>query len=256
MREPEHAQPAPAATMLTHCTCGDSVARMMRRSLNVCALLVAVAALAGCPPTYPKCDNDKDCHAGEFCVNGTCQQCRNDKDCPAGQSCNKGRCEAPPATSCTDDSQCPAGQSCIDGTCKACVSDDQCGPGGKCNQGRCQRAATPTTSNEGAGACSLEAVYFDFNESVLSTDATSAIDRDAECAKKNGTRSLTLTGHTDPRGTEEYNLALSDHRAQSVKDRMQRVGVTASMKTVARGKMDASGTDEQSWAKDRRVDVQ
>lgn len=241
--------------MLTLCGGGDSVSRMMRRSLNVCALLLAMAAMVGCKPTYPKCDNDKDCHTGEFCVNGTCQQCRDDKDCPSGQTCKAGRCEAPPQQSCTDDSQCPAGQSCIDGTCKPCTSDDQCGAGGKCNQGRCQRAAIQG-SNEGGGACSLEAVYFDFNESVLSTEATATIDRDAQCIKKNGTSAITLTGHTDPRGTEEYNMALSDHRAQSVKERMSRVGVTASMKTVARGKMDATGTDETGWAKDRRVDVQ
>ena len=100
----------------------------------------------------------------------------------------------------------------------------------------------------------LEPVYFDFNESVLTTEATAAIDRDAECIKKTN-HGVTLTGRTDPRGTEEYNLALSDKRAQQVKGRMGQLGVTTDMKINARGEMDATGKDEAGWAKDRRVDV-
>ncbi len=210
-------------------------------------------ALAGCPPKYPKCDNDKDCHEKEYCVNGQCQQCRSDGDCPGGGKCNAGRCEAAPPVSqaCTDDAQCPAGQSCIDGKCRPCASDAECGEGGKCNAGRCQRASLPPPPT---AACQLEPIYFDFNEYSLTTEATGAIDRDADCLKKQN-RGATLTGRTDPRGTEEYNLALSDKRAQSVKDRLSRLGVTGNLKTVARGEMDATGKDEAGWAKDRRVDL-
>ena len=221
-------------------------------------LLPALALLAfatGCPPKYPKCNNDKDCHEKEYCVNGLCQQCRSDGDCPGGK-CSAGRCEtAPPSPqsmACSDDAQCPAGQSCIDGACKPCTSDDQCGEGGKCNAGRCQRAAAggPPVNAK----CTLEPVYFDFNESVLTTEATAAIDRDADCVKKTN-HGVTLTGRTDPRGTEEYNLALSDKRAQSVKSRMSQLGVSNDMKINARGEMDATGKDEAGWAKDRRVDA-
>ncbi|HEY2748072.1 MAG TPA: OmpA family protein [Polyangia bacterium] len=216
------------------------------------AAIVCLFLATGCPPKYPKCSGDKDCHEKEYCVNGTCQQCRSDGDCPGGK-CNAGRCESapPPSMSCTDDRQCPAGQSCIDGTCKPCTSDEQCGEGGKCNAGRCTRANLPPPPN---AKCTLEPVYFDFNESVLTTEATSAIDRDADCIKKNP-HAVTLTGRTDPRGTEEYNLALSDKRAQSVKGRMSQLGVSSAMKINARGEMDATGKDEAGWAKDRRVDV-
>jgi len=89
---------------------------------------------------------------------------------------------------------------------------------------------------------------------VLTTEATAAIDRDTECVKKTN-HGVTLTGRTDPRGTEEYNLALSDKRAQQVKGRMGQLGVTTDMKINARGEMDATGKDEAGWAKDRRVDV-
>ncbi len=217
--------------------------------------VVCLAFATGCPPKYPKCNNDKDCHEKEYCVNGMCQQCRSDGDCPGGK-CNAGRCEqaAPQSKACTDDSQCPAGQSCIDGACKPCTSDDQCGEGGKCNAGRCQRAAAGGPPPN--ATCTLAPVYFDFNESVLTTEATSAIDRDADCVKKtSSSHGVTLTGRTDPRGTEEYNLALSDKRAQSVKSRMSQLGVSNDMKINARGEMDATGKDEAGWAKDRRVDV-
>jgi peptidoglycan-associated lipoprotein len=227
--------------------------------LAAALLAVALSAIAGCGPTYPKCDNDKDCHEHEFCVNGSCQQCRDRSDCNAGQACNKGRCQEQPATSCSDDVQCPSGQSCIEGVCKACASDDQCGAGGKCNAGRCARASSapaPTAAPQTKETCQLEPVYFDFNESALSTEATGAIDRDAECLKTWMARPVTLTGHTDPRGTEEYNIALSDKRAQSVRERLTRIGVDpARIKMVAKGELESSGTDESGWVKDRRVDV-
>jgi len=223
-------------------------------------LLLPVAALlllaTGCPPKYPKCEQDKDCHEKEYCVNGQCQQCRGDGDCGGGK-CNGGRCEAAPPQSmaCSDDSQCPAGQSCIGGQCKPCTADTQCGEGGKCSAGRCQRGGGDNGGGGTAtGPCKLVPVMFDFNEYALTTEATGAIDTDAECLKKSK-QPVTLTGHTDQRGTEEYNLALSDKRAQSVKDRLTRMGVSAALKTVARGEMDASGHDEAGWAQDRRVDV-
>ncbi len=234
----------------------------MQRSVILFALLAALASLSGCGPDYPKCARDKDCKEKEYCVNGMCQQCRDTSDCKKGEVCNKGRCEAG-AKTCSDDAQCGQDESCIDGKCTPCASDDQCGAGGKCNHGRCQRAATINQKdpNEGnlppPGACQLEPVYFDFNESVLSTDATSSVERNADCLKKVAGRGATLVGRTDPRGTEEYNLALSDKRAQSVRDRLQRLGVEAGrLKTVAKGELDASGTDESGWVKDRRVDAQ
>src|SRR4029077_20859147 len=124
----------------------------------------------------------------------------------------------------------------------------------------CKRAAAkaPIDSDVNTnGPCSLEAVYFDFNESSLSTEATSAIDRTADCLRKRGAgKNVALIGRTDPRGTEEYNIALSERRALSVKERLQRLGVEGGgLRTVAKGELDATGTDERGWAKDRRVDL-
>jgi len=238
--------------------------------------IALVILVAGCGPKYPNCKGDKDCKEKEFCVNGKCQQCRpGEKDCPKGQECDQGACKAI-AGYCDDHTQCPADQSCIGNRCKACVADGDCGDG-KCNKGRCQpkdfcvkdddcpqdsdcvkgrcvKAKKSTTGD--TGACALDSVYFDFNESGLTSSTTETLQKDATCIKS-GTKKVALFGHADPRGTDEYNLALSDRRAQSVKKYLTNLGVRSHMlRAVPKGKTEAKGTDEASWAKDRRVDVQ
>jgi len=236
----------------------------MSRFLNLAlavGLLLGLGCLTGCPPSYPKCDNDKNCRANEYCVNNQCQQCRSDGDCEPGQTCKAGRCEAAAAKKCAEDTECPPGQSCLKGVCKACVSDGQCGEGGKCNQGRCARASND--GNDGSenagntGPCKLEPIYFDFNESQLSQEANQAIERNVDGLKKAGLQPVNLVGHTDTRGTEEYNLALSDQRAQSVKVHLTRLGIDpVRLRPVPKGEMDATGTDDGGYVKDRRVDMQ
>ncbi len=159
--------------------------------------------------------------------------------------------------------------------CRACANDKEC-PGGYLRQGPAARKKKPCkTENdcaaerglrerllhdgEAAGAAAQRSArstrcYFDFNESALTTEATAALARDADCLKKVG-RAVTLVGHTDPRGTQEYNLALSEKRAQSVRDHLGRLGVDGTkLSVLPRGSLDAKGTDEPSWAQDRRVD--
>jgi peptidoglycan-associated lipoprotein len=251
----------------------------MRTLLQVIVVGVVAVASVGCKPDYPNCRNDEDCRSDpkEYCVEGKCQQCRNDKDCGAGQACKAGRCEQT-ALACTSDDQCPDGQSCLNGACAPCKSDSECGEGGKCNAGRCARpkkcgtdadcaqdeeckngvciSGRPRRVDTGA-KCTLDSVYFDFNEASVTTESASALQRNAECLKKESGRTVQLVGHTDPRGTDEYNLALADRRAQAVKGYLERLGVDAGrLKTLSRGEIDATGTDEAGWHKDRRVDFQ
>jgi len=69
-------------------------------------------------------------------------------------------------------------------------------------------------------------------------------------------REMRLVGHADPRGESEYNMVLGDRRASNVKDAIANEGLAAgSIATTSRGEMDATGTDEASWSRDRRVDV-
>ena len=242
------------------------------RSAGAALLLLASLGLAACKPDYPSCETDKDCHGKEFCVANKCQQCRDSNDCPVGNSCNAGKC-APIPGYCRSKADCPAKQECLANRCRACANDKEC-PGGFCIAGVCSKKKACKADNDCAqnedcvngycttekppapppSQCTLDAVYFDFNESALTTEATATLARDADCLKQVG-RAVTLVGHTDPRGTQEYNLALSERRAQSVRDHLGRLGADGTRLTILpRGSLDAKGTDEPSWSQDRRVD--
>src|SRR5690606_3266765 len=136
--------------------------KTMNRSHLMLTLLAASAAAmlgVGCGPDYPSCDTDGDCHDGEFCVNGQCQQCREDADCGAGQACNGGRCDDIPGY-CSANTDCPAGQTCVNNACVApegyCATDADCPEGRECVDNVCVESA------ESANSCSLSTVFFPF----------------------------------------------------------------------------------------------
>ena len=69
-------------------------------------------------------------------------------------------------------------------------------------------------------------------------------------------REMRLVGHADPRGEPEYNMVLGGRRADNVKGFIVQKGLeTGKVNTTSRGEMDATGTDEATWSRDRRVDV-
>lgn len=211
---------------------------MLAQSMKLFAA-AAVCALAACGPTYPNCNNDSHCHEGEFCVDGQCQQCRDDRDCPAGQACNAGRCDAIPGY---------------------CTGAQDCGPGQDCENNRCVTSATrdltppPTDTTATGGPCSLETVYFGFDSDDLDSQSRDIISRNVRCMQQRGIGRVHVTGYTDPRGTEEYNLALGDRRARSVLQYMTSLGASRdSLSASSMGEEMAQGSDEASWRQDRKV---
>jgi peptidoglycan-associated lipoprotein len=69
-------------------------------------------------------------------------------------------------------------------------------------------------------------------------------------------REMRLVGHADNRGEEDYNMLLGQRRADNVKGAVVSAGMTAAKAlTTSRGELDATGSDDASWAKDRRVDI-
>jgi peptidoglycan-associated lipoprotein len=69
-------------------------------------------------------------------------------------------------------------------------------------------------------------------------------------------REMRLVGHADPRGEDEYNVALGGMRADGIKNFLVERGLSGEqVATTSRGEMDAKGTGEDSWAEDRRVDI-
>ncbi|MBC8339351.1 MAG: peptidoglycan-associated lipoprotein Pal [Rhodospirillales bacterium] len=98
-------------------------------------------------------------------------------------------------------------------------------------------------------------VFFDFDKYNLKTDARQTLDRQAAWLKANPSVTFTIEGHCDERGTREYNLALGERRANSVKDYLASQGINpARMKTISYGKERpvAVGSTNAAWAQNRR----
>jgi len=101
------------------------------------------------------------------------------------------------------------------------------------------------------------AVYFDFDRADLTAAALDVLAEKTQWLADNPNATVFLLGHTDERGTVEYNLALGERRALSVKAFLTNVGIAPErLTTVSYGEeMPAdSGQTEQSWAKNRRVE--
>lgn len=97
--------------------------------------------------------------------------------------------------------------------------------------------------------------FFAYNESTLSSDAQNALQTSASWLKKNPQYNLLIEGHCDERGTEQYNLALGDHRANTAKEYLMTLGIdSARIRTVSYGEERPfdPGHDESAWAKNRR----
>ncbi|RKR06178.1 peptidoglycan-associated lipoprotein [Kushneria sinocarnis] len=99
-------------------------------------------------------------------------------------------------------------------------------------------------------------VYFEFDSSSIPSQYESVLNRNASYLQSHPDTSVVLEGHTDPRGTREYNMALGERRANSVKQYLTIQGVSASqIEVVSYGEERPAmqGNSEQAYAKDRRV---
>ncbi len=99
-------------------------------------------------------------------------------------------------------------------------------------------------------------VFFALASARLSSDAKSALDKQIAWLNKYPNTIFTIEGHADERGTSEYNLALGDRRAFSVRKHILAKGVSkARISTVSFGKErpDVTGHNEAAWSKNRRA---
>jgi peptidoglycan-associated lipoprotein len=100
-----------------------------------------------------------------------------------------------------------------------------------------------------------EDVYFNFDDATLTPEAIEVLNQKAAWLKENAGASVTVEGHCDERGTNEYNIALGERRAQSIVSFLANAGIGADqMKAVSYGeeKPAVVGNDEAAWAKNRR----
>ncbi len=108
-----------------------------------------------------------------------------------------------------------------------------------------------------AGAPDKRSVYYDFDKYDVKSDYRQIVEANAKYLA-NKTSKITIEGNCDERGSREYNLALGQRRADSVKSLMKLLGVPDSrIETVSYGeeKPVAQGHDEAAWSKNRRSDI-
>jgi peptidoglycan-associated lipoprotein len=101
-----------------------------------------------------------------------------------------------------------------------------------------------------------EDIFFGYDSSALTPQAQDVLRKKAAFMKANGNVKVTIEGHCDDRGTNEYNLALGEARARSAKAFLVDLGIPAArLATISYGeeRPAAKGQTEDSWAKNRRA---
>lgn len=102
----------------------------------------------------------------------------------------------------------------------------------------------------------LVTVYFAFNSSQLSSATTGQLNANVEFLQNNPTVDVQIEGHADERGGIQYNLALGERRAKSVRDYLVARGISSNrISIISYGKERpvAEGNDESAWSKNRRA---
>lgn len=121
-------------------------------------------------------------------------------------------------------------------------------------------AANPDDEAMGpqAGLLATRVVYFDFDSAEIKGAGTDVVAAHAKYLGAHAAIRVRLEGHTDERGSREYNIGLGERRAQSVRRALLLQGATdAQISTVSYGeeRPAAPGHDEAAWAKNRRVEI-
>ncbi|HFE32324.1 MAG TPA: peptidoglycan-associated lipoprotein Pal, partial [Gammaproteobacteria bacterium] len=119
---------------------------------------------------------------------------------------------------------------------------------------------TTTTSvdplNDPNSLLSKRVIYFDFDKSDIKDEFRDILNAHAEYLASHPSVNVTIEGHTDERGTREYNIALGERRANAVKRMLTLQGVSASqIRVISYGeeRPAALGHDERAWALNRRA---
>ncbi|GAC1554213.1 MAG: hypothetical protein NVS2B9_18820 [Myxococcales bacterium] len=254
--------------------------------LRTLGLALCAFALAACnaKPQYPECKADADCSdRGQVCVAGFCKECREDaqckpgavckdnacsagaqctaaRDCQPEQRCTAGKC-APECSEKTAAQDCGDGRRCLSGRCAAqeeCVADADCGSGKACENAVCKVQGSAEVQGEAQAACELKPITFGFDDATVDRAARDVLEEDWRCLSRSKFARLEIAGHTDERGTTEYNLALGSRRAAAVRKVLVGAGADAKkLRAVSYGKEKPvdRAHDESAWSKNRRVEL-
>jgi len=115
--------------------------------------------------------------------------------------------------------------------------------------------AAGAAGRPGVAASPLKDVFFDFDRAMIRDDQKGVLNENVAWLKQNSGAKVTIEGHCDERGSNEYNLALGERRAKAVKDYLAAAGVPADrIATVSYGEERpfVLGHDESAWKWNRR----
>jgi peptidoglycan-associated lipoprotein len=118
-------------------------------------------------------------------------------------------------------------------------------------------AARAQTSQADLSNILAARVYFDYDRDALRDDAIATLDQRAAVLMANSGVTVTITGHTDERGSEEYNLALGQRRAAQVKRYLVGKGIDAgrlSTQSMGESQPAVQGSDEAAYQQNRRAE--
>ena len=110
--------------------------------------------------------------------------------------------------------------------------------------------------SDGGNIPGLHSIHFDYDQAALSSEARRLLGDNAEWIKQNSGVTVQIEGHCDNRGSVEYNLALGERRAKSVKNYLVSLGVDGKRLTVisyGEEKPVAQGDTEEAYSKNRRA---
>jgi peptidoglycan-associated lipoprotein len=99
---------------------------------------------------------------------------------------------------------------------------------------------------------------FEYDSTAIGEEDRAVLSAVARCLVEGPLKGskVALTGRADPRGEDEYNMTLGEARADSVRRYLHDMGVQQErLRATSRGELDAVGTNEEEWARDRRVDI-
>lgn len=146
----------------------------------------------------------------------------------------------------------------VDGT----GSDSSSATGSAADSGSVTLSVADSGANDERQAESLlqeRNVYFDYDQSVIRTSDYAILDAHADFMLRNSDKVAILGGHTDDRGSNEYNLGLGQRRAEAVKNYLLSAGVAAGqLESISFGEeypaVPSDGT-EAAWQQNRRVNI-
>ncbi len=187
--------------------------------------LAAGLALAACAHKQPEPQAKAEEAAGTQVVKNDLERLGVAEPVPAPAPAE------PAAAPCAVDAACGRPELCVGGACVAATAErPECRP----------------------------TVHFDFDRSDLHEEELPLLRRVPRCFAADPTLRVRIEGHSDERGTEEYNLALGDRRAHAVRTYLVNLGVpTAGLKTVSFGKLRplCPEHDESCWMRNRRSEL-